>query len=345
MLARSAAARAVDVVEAVYDLEPVTESWFRNVVEVMAKTVDADLGVVGTRMTGVSPEGVPLLSLAHVHGADETLPTKFLSASQDLGQERTTEAIGTFLGKTFAVTEVQENFPDVTRAYQEHIGCQDVLIMSALDPSIFGVSLNFVSSKGFDLTPSHRDLLAKLSIHITAGDRLRRGLNPDESVVRGFGLMDIHDRQTVDAILDPTRFAVTHTAGDAQDSEAQERIREAARAVDRARGALRKSDPEKALGIWQGLVRGRWSLVDWFDSDGRRFMLARSNAPDLGDPRGLTPRELQVATYAASGESQKLIGYRFGLTPGHVSALLKSAMHKLGVKTQPELVAKMRMMG
>jgi DNA-binding CsgD family transcriptional regulator len=89
-------------------------------------------------------------------------------------------------------------------------------------------------------------------------------------------------------------------------------------------------------------VWGRWSLVDWFDTDGRRFVLAKPNAPHIGDPRGLTEREAQVATYAALGDYGNIIGYRFGLSNSTVSRLLKSAMHKLGVKTQAELVEKMR---
>ena len=82
------------------------------------------------------------------------------------------------------------------------------------------------------------------------------------------------------------------------------------------------------------VVRGRWSLLDWFDTDGRRFVIAKRNAPNIGDPRGLTEREAQVVTYAALGESGKIIGYRFGLSTSSVSSSLMAAMHKLGVSSQ-----------
>jgi DNA-binding CsgD family transcriptional regulator len=62
----------------------------------------------------------------------------------------------------------------------------------------------------------------------------------------------------------------------------------------------------------------------------------------IGDPRGLTEREAQVVTYAALGESGKIIGYRFGLSTSTVSSLLLSAMHKLGVSSQAQLAEKMR---
>ena len=89
-------------------------------------------------------------------------------------------------------------------------------------------------------------------------------------------------------------------------------------------------------------MHGRWSMVDWFDCDQRRYVLAIPNSPDLGDPRGLSERELQVATYAALGESGKLISYRLGVSKGTVSNALHAAMHKLGAKTQPQLAEKMR---
>jgi DNA-binding CsgD family transcriptional regulator len=95
------------------------------------------------------------------------------------------------------------------------------------------------------------------------------------------------------------------------------------------------------LELWKALVRGRWSAVDWFDSDGRRFVLAVPNAPNVADPRALTERETQVTAYALFGLSNKLIGYNLGLSKGHVSALLASAKRKLGVKTRAQLVRKL----
>jgi DNA-binding CsgD family transcriptional regulator len=83
-------------------------------------------------------------------------------------------------------------------------------------------------------------------------------------------------------------------------------------------------------------------MVDWFDSDGRRFVLALPNAPQINDPRGLTERESQVVAYAVLGQSNKMIGYRLGLSKSRVSMLLRSAMRKLGVRTRSQLVIKLR---
>lgn len=84
--------------------------------------------------------------------------------------------------------------------------------------------------------------------------------------------------------------------------------------------------------------------MDWFDSDGRRFIIARSNPRRHGSPRGLTDRERQVVLSAALGESSKLTGYQLGISPSRVSALLKTAMGKLGVRTKAQLVVMVRLL-
>jgi DNA-binding CsgD family transcriptional regulator len=59
----------------------------------------------------------------------------------------------------------------------------------------------------------------------------------------------------------------------------------------------------------------------------------------------LTEQERQVVTYVPLGETNKLIAYRIGLSPGRVSILLKSAIHKLGVNTRTQLVRKLGPLG
>jgi DNA-binding NarL/FixJ family response regulator len=83
-------------------------------------------------------------------------------------------------------------------------------------------------------------------------------------------------------------------------------------------------------------------MVDWFDSDGRRFVLAIPNSPEVTDPRGLTERENQVVGYAILGDTNKMIAYRLGLSTSRVSLLLRSAMKKLGLRTRARLVKTIR---
>ena len=170
--------------------------------------------------------------------------------------------------------------------------------------------------------------LRLLSAHLSSSMRLRRacGIWPDappeapaEAKLEGGG-------RVVDAV------------GGAQTEEARWSLADAVQRLDRARGALRRTDPEEALRLWQGLVEGTWSLVDQYDSDGKRYVLARRNEPSVRDPKALTQRERSVAAFAAMGHQNKFIAYLLGLSTGAVSGHLRSAERKLGTTSRAELV-------
>src|SRR5690606_7196715 len=147
------------------------------------------------------------------------------------------------------------------------------------------------------LTAANKDAWARVAAHIGIGFRLRRKLaelapdaNPREEAVLA------HDGRCV------------HAEGDARSAESRELLRDAARAVMHARSRLRRGGPGHAREIWRGRRSGQWSLVDRFDADGKAFLVAHRNAPDVRDSRALTRRESEVAGYLALGLSNKLIG-------------------------------------
>lgn len=124
----------------------------------------------------------------------------------------------------------------------------------------------------------------------------------------------------------------------------KELLRAAARELDGSPRILHEANADRAIRLWEGLLRGRWTLVDWFDADGRRFIIAKQTPPRRGYPRGLTKRERQVTLSAALGQSSKVTGYELGISPSRVSALLKAAMRKLGVRTKAQLVVMVRVL-
>jgi len=92
--------------------------------------------------------------------------------------------------------------------------------------------------------------------------------------------------------------------------------------------------------LWTGLVAGHWSIVDCFDRDGRRFVVAAKN--DHGAvSRALSTRQAEVVARAAAGQSLKRVARDLTLSSSTVSAHLSSAMRKLGVKNRMELVRTM----
>jgi DNA-binding CsgD family transcriptional regulator len=179
-----------------------------------------------------------------------------------------------------------------------------------------------------------------LAAHLSAGHRLRRALRARRKARHAVSESKLP--HGAEAVLDPKSFRIREAVGDAKDSARAEVLKKKAVAIDRARGRLRRDDPAEALATWEALVRGRWSIVEWFDSDERRYVLAIPNPPHVSDPRGLSERERQVVSYARLGESHGLIAYRLGLSRSRVTKALRSAMRKLGVSTQAELVAKLR---
>jgi DNA-binding NarL/FixJ family response regulator len=129
-----------------------------------------------------------------------------------------------------------------------------------------------------------------------------------------------------------------HAERAAERRDLREALRHAVRARDRARSAaIRRSDDGAAVDMWQALVSGRWSLIDRFESDGRRFTVAIENEPRVADPRALSPRERCVVQLAARGHANKSIAYSLGLAAGTVGALLARALRKLGLGSRAEL--------
>jgi DNA-binding CsgD family transcriptional regulator len=106
--------------------------------------------------------------------------------------------------------------------------------------------------------------------------------------------------------------------------------------VERAR--LSERDGDDALSLWRAMVDGRWSLVDDFDADGKRYFVARESLRGPGMPRALTPREERTLALVCEGKSNKLIGYALGLSPSTVSSTVRSLLVKLGAEHRAEIV-------
>ena len=332
---------AIDLAEAAYDLEIGAGDWLPNLMEAGDEAFDFGLGNVAILGMGFTDDGQPLIGQLCTADGSADLPMALMAAVREIGPKAVREltAEATQSQTIDLLSARREERPEIYEAYTRHFGCKDILSIHAHDPDAHGIIISIPSPELTELSGAERRRWERVAVHITTGHRLRRGLSSaDAAVGTKLGELPLN----AEALLDPRRFLVSHAVGEARNSEASTKIREAAVRVDRARGKLRKDDPEEALRLWRAMVRGRWSLVDWFDTDGRRFVLAKPNTPNLGDPRGLTEREHQVVTYGARGESSKLIGYRLGISPQRISKLLREGMHKLGVKTQPQLVEKLR---
>ncbi|RLB43647.1 MAG: hypothetical protein DRH30_02875 [Deltaproteobacteria bacterium] len=327
----------IDFTEAAYDLELSDEEWLPTVLKRGLPVLEHGLGVAGMRY-GRPPDGGPFQILdIHVASGPKDFAERHTRALASTPPEVLREQVRS--GRAGTVSGEDDVNLEQIAHYTSHVDyCKDLLTITAVDCKGSGVAIVAPLPEVTTLSALDAQRWEMLAAHLDAGHRLRQGLSALEADEQPCPDLPYD----AEAIFDANGFRLTEAVGQAKQRTATTKLRDAAVAVDRARGKMRDTDPEKALEIWKALVRGRWSLVDWFDTDGRRFVLALPNSPDVSDPRGLSERESQVVAYAVLGQTNKMIAYRLGLSRSRVSMVLRSAMRKLDVQTRTQLVLRMR---
>jgi DNA-binding CsgD family transcriptional regulator len=194
-------------------------------------------------------------------------------------------------------------------------GC--VLVANMLDPAQGPVA------------PSIARVWAKVAAHVATGYRLHRKRR------------EASDFDSAEAILDHRGRAV-HATGPACHRWALDGIRALASSIDRARTRSVRRNGPGALEAWHALALGRWSILDCFDRDGRRYVIARPNEPRPRASPKLTRRQSQIVEHVALGHSNKLIAYELGLSPSTVASHLALAAGRLGARSRLELILMVR---
>lgn len=164
------------------------------------------------------------------------------------------------------------------------------------------------------LAPAQKGYLRKLAAHLRAGARLRT------------------HRPAIEAVLDQAG-RVHHAEEPAKDRRSLKVLSRGARTIERARTVR----TVETVQTWHALWDGRWTLVDSFDRDGKRWLVARANNSTSASTASLQPRERDVVLGAAAGRSLKLMAYELGLPLGTVASTLSRGMRKLRVRTRAEL--------
>ncbi len=328
----------IDFAETAYDLEVEHEDWLARVVESGAPFLDRGLGVVAITCQRPLQPGPLVIDEIHAGLGPSDFSERMDRLRNEVDMSLLWPVSRPGLPKTLSEAS-NEHAPDVFRLIMDRFPfAKDGVGLNAFDPDGRGVFLISPLSVVTRLSPRQRELLQMVAAHFGAAYRLRRAVRQQAA--------NEHDAAELphgaEVVIDSTSFRVTDAVGPAAEKNALESLREAARRVDEARGKMRETDPLHALEMWKALVRGRWSTVDWFDVDGRRYVLGVPNVPGLDDPRGLTEREMHVVSYVYAGLTNKMIGYRLGLSQGRISGLLSSAMHKLGVQNRAQLVKRLK---
>jgi DNA-binding CsgD family transcriptional regulator len=330
------ASALIDCAEAAYNLEVSETEWLPKLLEAGLPVFDHGLIVAGV-VYARPPKGGPVVpERFHVVSGPRDFAERYAQAVRELPINVVRGLLRPGIAET--LSESSKRYPGAFADIGRHFNHgKDGLEITAVDPNGLGVHILAELPKVTKLAGCIRERWQMLAAHVCAGHRLRRAIAASGSN----GQAKTPLPHNAEAVVDPKRFEVTDATGPAKAHGVGAMLRDAAIQGDRARGRLRSDHPHEALEIWKALVQGRWSLVDWFDTDGRRFVLAVPNPPGVVDPRGLTEREMQAVTYASFGHSNKLIAYQLGISGARVSTLLSTSMRKLGARTLPQLVKKM----
>jgi DNA-binding CsgD family transcriptional regulator len=318
----------IALVEAAYRLDADEDSWVRGIASAALPFLDQDQGLV---VANFRIENGTRVQLSHIQGV--RLEPEFLAHSEALVAQ-------------VPPSQIPRAFPAVpftgwaSQVFSKSRAGRKLLELTDMSSDRMGVICPSEPSRGLMLTvvsPETRSgkiplaTWLRLATHLSHAGRLRATLGATLGATRA-GL-DLGG----DGAVFSADGNILHVEGEARSIDARQALRAAARAVDGARSGQRRSDPERALLSWKGLVDGRWSLVDTFDSDGRRFVVARRNEPAFRRPRALSARERHVVALAAVGHASKVVAYQLGISTAAVDATLGRALHKLGLHSRAEL--------
>lgn len=318
----------VALLEQAYRIELDDQSWLNEVVSASAPLLQRGMGVFGFLYETMNVSAWAVGTVANA-GAPPEVTEILRSVAPQSPPEMTRRFY--WSRPCISVLDLLGDGPgaDFMRSVMRPYGVEDTMMIKAADPTGVALSLCAPFSKRRPVARPTMALWNKLVAHLAAAHRLRRTLR---------------DVSATEAVLSPAGRC-EHAEGVARTPDAREALRAAAVHIDRARGRLRRDDPAAAVDLWRGLVAGRWSLVDHFDTDGRRYLVARRNDPRAPDPRGLTERERQIARFVALGHSNKLIAYELGISEASVATHLKRAAAKLGVAGRVQLAERVQLLG
>jgi DNA-binding CsgD family transcriptional regulator len=315
----------VGAVEAAYSLEGDDREWLRTISDLIAPLVDGGDGVFSyfydtrTAATGWLATGCGIRVSPKLAEAVEITKHVFGSAPNGFNRGHTAAPLFATL------STIARDQPEAAEflAMWRSKGFADSVSLRTSDGSDCGLAITSIRREAMSIDARAIRLWTRVSAHLAAGLRLRRAAKTDGDLS--------------EAVLRPDG-RIEDASGDAKPKAARELLRDAVLRQEKARGRTRRDDPEAALELWRGLEYGRWSLVDHFERGGRRYLVARRNAVEFADPRGLTPRERQVVQLASLGHANKLIAYELGLSTSTVGSQLASAVRKLGLRGRLDLI-------
>lgn len=318
------ATQAIAIVEAAYRLEGDEAAWLDALLTRARPDLDTGCGVYA--FTG--NDAVPNFAETPAF-AQQDLEPAFGQRLAELNRDAPEALFDLVRGRLVTcgglVSALGPDSPIVAQfqSLMAPIGIVDGFSMFAKDAEGGSVTIASPARGAVDPPPRVRGIWRRVGLHVASALRLRRKLAvrsaPREALLTPDGKLE----DASDDVKD--------------DAAARRALVAAVKAMERARTSAERSTPERALDLWQGLVAGSWSLVEHWESGGRRYLAAYENRPEFRDPRGLTPIEQSLLKYLALAATNKEIMYALGLPAGTVSAAVTQILRKLDLKRRVDL--------
>lgn len=327
----------LSIVEAAYVLEAPPQRWAQNLLEVADRSVGRGLAGFACAFDASNTDGTVVIDRGSAAIINQ--PLELVHAIFD----GLTQAAPGWLSRYFAceggtprcllTSEVDPRRKLNYRARLARTGVHDGINLVCVDLDRRGLLLSLAIPEGTEITPEKRTDLVRAATHIQSALRLRARLAAESTDLA----TTPRALEAGDAVL-TAEGKMLHAEGDAALTTARRALQTAVRDITHARTALR-DDARRALGMWKGMVSAQWTLIDRFESDGERYVVARENVPQLKGLVALTPTERFVVAYATRGATTKEIAYALGISATTVRVLLMRAARRYGVRSRKALLA------
>ncbi len=236
--------------------------------------------------------------------------------------------------------QVFPSYPEQRQAMQAatSVLVRDVVGLTGHTGTGTGAGVSVGAALGLSRSPRahERRQWALLASHMAAGLRLRRSLAAQQADTAT--TPDTPPADMTEAVFAPDG-RLLHATDHTHAADVRARLREAVQHMDLARTRRGRRSAEASLSAWPALIEGRWSMVDRFEADGRRFVVAMRNDPAHPDPRGLSQRERQVADCLGRGQNIQATAYTLGLSSSAIIKAADQAQRKLGLASRVDLAA------
>ncbi len=311
----------VSIVEASYALDASDTDWLDGIVQAAQPSLPKELGVCAYLFdASVRPVRVWSFVSRNAPASAEEMCTSLADMSDHFVEDVW------MAGPACALASELPGFCDQPhfKRFRRDAGIADWLAVCAHGADGRGCFIGAPLRKTFKLRSRERDVWERIGAHLTTAMRLRNRLAHSNAII------------SASAVLTP-KGKIEDLSSDA--AHAREALQKAALAMAIARGSLRSEQPARAVANWRVLVSAQWSLVDHFDSDGKRYLVAQANQPATKGPDTLTEREKQVLALASLGRVNKINAYELGLSASTVRVHLANAAQKLGATSRRAAIA------